>query len=596
MAEQSRVARWPYAVIAAYALLPPLVHWWVAAGPLEVVFTGVHTGDSAHHLVCMRALETGFESPFATCRDAYGIQSWRYFAAPLFMLYAVVGELGRLLGFAPFTWLGIANGIAAGLYLWAVWRLLRLAVPALAERAFLLFTLGGGLGGAAYLVCLAIGWTASPTFETSFTRFAQYELIEGQHLAPWTQVFRLYYTLPLALAFHALALLVETGRMRCNAHLLFATFVAFAAAFLQSRIGLMLGMAGLLHCAAGTNAAAALRVRYAMTFGAGTAAGLAAGYAVMLQHPAYLGNVSGVTRAVIEFLPLLYHTVWLWPALLAAGALLLRVPERPVRMAFGAAYGYLLLYALLCFGSMAYYDTWVHGGALPMALRASDWSLPGLLLGAAATWTAPRRGADIPREVLWCALWAAAFLVLGLSAWGGGVTLALSPQRFMIMLGVPLAVVAAYGLQQLRPADARVLTVISVACGVVSIAVSAAVFQGFTGTTPGRGPFAHLNYARISPADADAIAALPPGTYLVPPWCPIAYGELLAQRPGIRVIGGPGALNLGGQDFGALMDEVRAYFDPGATDVSRRAFREKWCVDAVFLPKSYTASSTAPAD
>ena len=590
MAERPRIARWPYAVIAAYALLPPLVHWWVAAGPLEGVFTGVHTGDSAHHLVCMRALETGFESPFATCRDAYGPQSWRYFAAPLFMLYAVVGELGRLLGFAPFTWLGIANGIGAGLYLLAVWRLLWLAVPALAARAFLLFTLGGGLGGAAYLVCLAFGATDAP----GLARFVKYELIEGQFLAPWTQVFRLYYTLPLALAFHALALLVETSRMRCAKHLVFAACVAFAAAFLQSRVGLMLGITGLLYCA--TAASSVPRARYGAVFGAGPAAGLVAGYALMAQHPAYLANVSAVTRSVTEFLPLLYHTLWLWPALLAAAAVLLRTEYRLLRIAFGAAAGYLVLYALLALGSMAYYGNWSHGGELPLALRVSDPALLGLIIGALAAWMPPRRRAEVPCEVLWFALWAAAFLVLGLSAWGNGAGLSLSPQRFMVMLGLPLAVVAAYGLQHLQPAAARTITGIAVACGMLSFAVSAAVLQGFTGATPGQGTYAHLNYARISPVDADTIAALPPGTYLVPPWCPIAYGELLAQRPGIRVIGGPGALNLGGQDFGALMDEVRAYFDPGATEDSRRAFREKWCVDAVFLPESYTASSTAPAD
>ncbi|MBI1319395.1 MAG: hypothetical protein GC168_10685 [Candidatus Hydrogenedens sp.] len=594
MADQTRVARWPYAVIAAYALLPMLVFLWVSRGALDGVFTGVHTGDSAHHLVAMRALESGFESPFATCRDPLGPQSWRYYAAPLFLLYAVVGEIGRLLGIPAFAWLGMADGIGAALYLLAVWRLLRIAVPDLAERAFLSFTLGGGLGGTAWLVCLALGWTHTPGFEASFMRFAQYELIEGQQLAPWTHVFRLYYTLPLALAFHALTLLVETDRLRCNQHLLFSAFVACAAAFLQSRVGLMVGLAGVLYCAAGSDAPRALRLRYATVFGAGVAAGGLAGYAVLLQHPAYLHNVSGVTRQVIEFLPLLYHTVWLWPAILVAGAALLRVPQRPLRVALGAAYGYLLLYALLCAGSMAYHDTWVDGGELPMAIRASDRALPGLLLGAIALWHAPRKSASLPPGVAWFALWAAAFLTLGLSAWGNGAMLTLSPQRFMVMLGLPLAVVAAYGLHRLRPAYATALTTLTVTCGITSLLVASAVFQGFTGMAPGRGPFAYLNYARVSAHDAEAIAALKPGTYLVPPWCPIAYGELLAQRPGVRVIGGPGTLNLGGQDFSDLMGEVRAYFDPSATDEYRQAFRERWCVDDVFLPEGYGESAKKP--
>ena len=103
-----------------------------------------------------------------------------------------------------------------------------------------------------FLMAWSTGSVNSPDFEQWFYRFAQYELIEGQHLAPALLMPRLYYTLPLALGFAALTALVETDWCRCPGHLFFTGFLLFITALLNLRLGPLFWAVGCVYLVAGS--------------------------------------------------------------------------------------------------------------------------------------------------------------------------------------------------------------------------------------------------------------------------------------------------------------------------------------------------------
>lgn len=114
-----------------------------------------------------------------------------------------MGTIGDWLHIEPFYMIALANGACAAFYLYAVYCFLMLVVPRLAGRAFLLFSLGGGLGGLLYV--LTGPWHSHPDFGVYFQRYFMYELNEGARFQPWLMAARLYYTLPFGLAFLGLA-------------------------------------------------------------------------------------------------------------------------------------------------------------------------------------------------------------------------------------------------------------------------------------------------------------------------------------------------------------------------------------------------------
>ena len=75
---------------------------------------------------------------------------------------------------------------------------------------------------------------------------------------------------------------------------------------------------------------------------------------------------------------------------------------------------------------------------------ASDWALlallPGVLLGW--KWT-PREHATDPPHLRWVAAWFLVLLAISVSATGQGWLLQFAPQRCLVLLGVPMALLAA---------------------------------------------------------------------------------------------------------------------------------------------------------
>ena len=595
MPDRAAIARLaPYALMLALGAIEPLTHLWILYAPPEgSVPSGLHTGDSGHHLAAMDSFGNGFQSPFATCKAEDGGAGIRYFAVPIFLLYGVAGELGRLAGLPPFLWLGLLNGFGGFLLLWSVYRFLRRIASGEARAAFYLYALGGGLGGMAFLAAWIGGGTASPEFEAWFYRFARYELIEGQHLSPVLLMPRFYYTFPLALGFAALTALVETDRCRCPGHLFFTCFLLFLTASINLRLGPLFWGFGAAYLMLGSHNA----LRYRAGLALGTLGAVAGGAAVFLWvlgfHPSYAENVGAVTRQCVLLLPLLYATAFHWPAI--ATALLHAAPTLPrsLRAAVVGACGYLAVYVLIYVGHQAWYGNVWQGGDLPAAILASDGALLAVIPSAlAGFWWQPRPAAanTTSPAVLWMAVAFIALLAVSVSAWGQGWFLRFAPQRCMVLLGVPLALLAASGLRAWPAPARRIGFGLLIGAGVLSQAVAALYFQGPLGRVPGAGPFAHLHYAHVTEADARLLQQLPPGIVAVPPWSPIAFGEIIARHGAYRVVGGPGALNLGDQPFGPLQEAVNHFFSAEAGDTSRRAFVAAWCVEYLYLP------DTCPVD
>ncbi len=573
------------AVIAGLALVEPVTHFWILYfPPAGTVPTGVHTGDSAHHLVCMRAFHTGFFSPFATCQSELGPRDVHYFCTPFFLCYALFGEVGRMLRFNAFVFLGVLNGLGLALYLAMAWRFLRTALPERALPAFVLFTLGGGLGGVLYCAARYTGWHASPGFEREFLRFAWYELIEGQHLSPLLLAPRFYYTFPLGLGLGALAAQIRAERDGSFKAALYGSLLMLGAAFLNPRLGPMLWLVAALYLAAGARSGVWRRLAVAAAFGAPVALGVTGAWAVLRLHPAYLENVARVTQDMMRLMPFLTATVLMWLAAAPGTLFAFRELPRPLRCAAWALAAYLAVYTVLYLGYQAYYGNWLYGGAVNAAVAVSDPALAGAVAGLFFAVLLERRPAAEARPLGWVALWLLLFLAVAVSAWGRGWALRLSPQRLMVLLGLPLAMLAAHGLGHMPRIARYPLYALILGCGLVSLVVSALFFQGVAHRRAGEGPFAYLNYALMTPADAVLLNKLPEGTVAAPPWSPIAFGEVAAQRPGISVVGGPGALNLGSQPFDRVQGAVNAFFEPATPAAQRREFVADWCVDYVLCP------------
>jgi len=97
----------------------------------------------------------------------------------------------------------------------------------------------------------------------------------------------------------------------------------------------------------------------------------------------------------------------------------------------------------------------------------------------------------------------------------------------------------------------------------------------------------------MTEADARLLEQLPAGVVAVPPWSPIAFGEIVARNGDHQVLGGPGALNLGDQPFGALQAEINRFFDGATHDSERREFAVNWCVDYIYCPDTCPVDSAA---
>jgi hypothetical protein len=165
-----------------------------------------------------------------------------------------------------------------------------------------------------------------------------------------------------------------------------------------------------------------------------------------------------------------------------------------------------------------------------------------------------------------------------------------TPQRLMVFLGPPLALLGAARLSYVRKPALQFAFIL---CGVCSIATGALFFQGPLLQRPGLGPFARLHPEFVLPDDAEAISRLQEGTVLAPYRIADAISVM---RPGMRVIGGVGATDLSDQFSVELQPQVDAFFSAGMAAEARLPFLLKWCVDTIYFPATWPVDDVARAE
>ena len=587
-----RIPAWVWAVTIMLSSIPPFTHFWIAHFPPEgTAPTGLHGGDSAVFIHCMRMFETGFFSPYANCKAARGTHSPGYFAAPFFWIYGAVGAIGRALHVDEFQTLGWANGLGGFAYLLAAYLFLREAFPKQANPAFLLFALGGGPGGILFMVTGALGLHGAPDFEAYFERYAHYQLFEGAGLMPVLLMTRLYYTLPLACCLVALALLLKGTEGASRRFIAAAAVLLFVATLINLRFGPMAWGVFVLYLAADGQRPLSTRARLAAVTAIPVLVAWALGGLMLRKNPAYVAGALATVRTNIWLSPFVAATIFhltVVPQEVVRGVR--RLP-RFARTCACAAIGYLVAYLVLYCLYNAYYGNIWRCLDYNSALNISDWALLGAAIGAALGLGSPARNVSPCDENAvahaWIALWLLGLLAVGISAFGHGWFLRLVPQRLIVFLPLPLAVAAARGIQRLhatRPYLARTLTVVMVTCGVCSIVVASACFQGPLGHRPGRGPFAWTHCELMSLADADALDCVDGGVVLTPvTWGP-AMGDVAAIRPNTSTVFGYGALNFTDERHTASFELLHAFFNDDTPEASRKKLVDDWCVDYVYCP------------
>ncbi|NUM54360.1 MAG: hypothetical protein HUU46_12000 [Candidatus Hydrogenedentes bacterium] len=570
-------------ICALFALLQPLTHALVIyCAPDDVIPTGLHKPDSAIFVHTMRMFETGFYSPYVTCRSELGDHSWRLFTTPFFLLYGIAGALGSLADIGAFTMLGLANGFCAACYLLAVYHFMRTILPKHADRAFVLFTFSGGLGGVTYAACAVFGVADTPAFSQWFYRFAIYDLVEGTNLAPYLLMPRLYYTLPLALGFAGLTSLLVSWRIQCPVHLAYSQALLFVCVLLNARLGPPLGGIALLYLAHERSFAWRRLAHAALPI----ALGVACASGIMRLNPSFVANVHSVVRQQMWFTSFVSAG---FPLLMFACPLIVRDARAltgALRAVTFGGLGFLGVFTALFFFYQFYYGTVLTGADHAASVSVSDIALTGVALGL--VWSALGPRAHGRPEHGWLIAWAVLFTAVAVSAFGQGWFLRFSPQRLMVFLGVPLSLLAAEAIrcvETVRPRLATACVAFVIGIGVPAIAVSSLVFQGPLGMRPGLASDIGMHTAYLREEDAECLAELGPGV-VAAPW---PYNDILSTRDGVRVLGGYGAADLSGEDAGELAAQVAEFFTPGTNAVKRGEFLERWCVNHVYLPSDAKA-------
>ncbi|MCX5769998.1 MAG: hypothetical protein NTZ09_06960 [Candidatus Hydrogenedentes bacterium] len=586
----------------AMASTQPLIGLWLAgAPPPGYVATGLHIPDSALFLQSMRMFFNGFESQYVTCQSP-AISGIQFYPLPHLWLYGVVGALARALGLSDFAMYFIANGVGAFVYLLAVYFFLREVARKNWRLPFALFCLSGGLGGVLYLSTRLLGLQSSPAFADYFRRFALYELFEGAHLQPVLCFPRLYYTLSLALCLGALTLLIRGHRQNNRRALTLAGLLFLPGMFIDMRYGAFTLALAFLYLwqekIPGRSLNNAFSVAWLVVPGF---AGAAAGWLLLRTNPAAIQNHIDVANTAM----------WLTPFLSVAALHLLvaprevfhraaRLPLLEKTLAFGAI-GYLAAFAVLFAAYQIYWGNVLVARDAAAALAVSDWAFIGAAAGIAWSILQLRVQARRPHHNTaqpdWIVLWLLSFLVMSITAFGGGWWLKFGPQRFQIFLWLPLCIVSANAIEQLRaqqPARARAVTAALIVCGVCSLVAAVLFFQGplafqLQAAESARPPYAGYHAEVMTTNDAAAIGAIGDGIVLAPN---LAADAVALNRPN-RVVWGTGSFNMSDQPYAAMESEVARFFGPDAPAEWRLEFIQKWCVAWVYCPETWPVSTAA---
>lgn len=589
--------RWILGLIIATSAVEPITHAVLLYGlPDSMAPTGLHIGDTAFFLTAMRIFLNGFDSPYATCQSPAGYASATYFNVPHDWLYGLLGCIAAIVQIPPFLFLGIANGIGVLLYLLAVYWFLRETTGDRANLAFLIFALSGGLGGLVYILSGIVGAHDLPGFEAWFHRYARYELIEGPFLAPWLVAPRLYYTLPLALGFAALTLWLRDYRRGRSAPGWAAVIAVFLCGYLNLRLGPLFVAVAVLYAVLDRFAPWRRRILYVVAFAIPVFLAVTMVLFQFRADPAGAENAYGLLHRSAWFgsvFALLFWQLFVLPFSLRAGW-----KERPwpVQFALGALLGYLALFTMLYAVHQVYWGNLFAGGDTAAAIAVSDWALLGVLPGIAITgWLYSKRvvassatdqSAQETRLLAWCWLWLLIFLAAVISAFGQGQFMRFMPERLLVLIGVPVAVLSAEGLRRMPSVFSRAILGVLVVSGICSFTVAALCFQGPLGFHL-KGAFAWTHNEVMSPVDARLIKMIDRGVVLCPASMPPLFGDIVVHtRPQTRTLFGQATMDYSGIDMETMGREVQHFFDPATPDEERRAFVEKWCVDYVYCPET----------
>jgi len=557
-----------------------------------MVHSGIHHADSVIFIHAMRMFDTHFFAPYVSCDSPLGAHSYRYFPVSFLWMYGAAGSLGRLLHIPEFQWLGIINAVGMVTYLTTAYVFMVIAMPKYAPRAFLLLTLGGGLGGIFYVGARTMGWHTNPDFQDYFFRYALYELLEGPRMAPWLIAARLYYTLPLALCYGAATAYLLYLREPARRLWWIGAALLFAGAFLNLRLGPMIWGLLLLLLYVHTDVPLQKRVALAVQITIASFVALGLGWAMLQWNPVYQETALTLIRRSLWFSA--FCSVAIFHLFLVPRILWREKDSLPFagRLVLYGAGGYLVAYVILFALYHVYYGVFFRTADYAAAVRISDPALIGAVVGVAwvlrkATTVPPTSKTADPLQH-WLLLWTILFLAVAISAWGQGWFLRLGPQRLVMFLGPPLCLLSSQALaliQERRPRTARVIIGTWLACGLCSIIVAALYFQGPLGLDkPGTGPFAEYHGEVMSEADAACLESLGDGVVLAPATLP-SFGDFVTVR-GNTGIHGLGAWDLADKSALYITKSVNAFFALDSSDDIRRAVIGEWCVDWVYCPDS----------
>lgn len=601
------------ALIVALASIEPLLHGLITyAPPVGMAPSGLHTVDTYAYVSAMRHYQDDFFSPYACCHTPGGVRQPGLYALPHHHLYGILGMLGRALHLPPFLFLGLANGLGLGFMLAAAYILLRRIAPDRAALIFVIFALGGGLGGIGYVITGILGLHPHPKFAAAFARFFYYELNEGPRFFPHLLAARLYYTLALGVGYLALADLIRALRSAAHGAAIPAGLLLGLCAFLNFRVGPMLWAVGMIWVCVAPEAPWKYRARTTLAWTIGVVAGMVPAIFMMRMNPALMESVR-VLGGTMWWLPFFYATALYW--LFLPGALFRGFAPLPLwsRVCGYAGAGYVAAHAVLVMFYQAYYGNWCSGGDDSAARAVSDPALIGAVLGAAwalgrarfsgRSQKPPRLAADSAAErgaLSWFALWFLAFLGLSIAALGRGWFGQWMPQRFMVVLGLPLAALCADGLcrwHAWRPRLARGLGACILACGVTSILVTWTTVHGPLGVASMQRYYSWTNYLFITGQDQRLLSRMDKGVVLAPSLGDPLFGDVaVALRPGIQTVYGNGAMDFSFEVMAAVRTRVAEFFRPGASDTARRTLVEDWCVNFVYCPDTVPVAAETLAE
>jgi len=603
--------RWVPALIAVMALLPLANYAALVLLPPEGrVPSGLHTVDTYCYVTPMQYMPEGFATPYARVgNDGAMPAGAQYYGMPYHFLYGALGVLNLPLGLPPLLLLALAQGAGFALLLWGVWRLFGTLLPEVRDTAFLLAAIGGGIGGVVGFVAVVSGWSSDPVFPEAFGRWFVYDLVEGARGNLHLLHNRLYYTLPLALAILGWAGIVKdedawveprpTGTNRSERHttsslrgaslratrqpllLLRPALLLALATLINFRIGPMVWAAALLPVATGHVPRCPRRIA---VWTLGMAAGLVLALIIASRNPSHVSSSLAITRESIGLAAWAASAGLLLPPALAAIGRVLRAAQGWTRYALWAGAGYLGSFAALYVVIHLYFGNYLLPLDFAAAVAVSDWALAGIPLGlATARVLRPSSQEDSPPA--WLALWLLGALGIGVSAWGSGWFIQFAPQRLLVLCGLPLAALAAYGLHGWSTAPRRAYLAATVAAGVLGIAFAWGVSHGPFFDTQARALLPWTRFAYLSEADSEAIALLEDGVVLTPSLGAPLYGDVIAAHSRCSVVYGNGTLDFSGEDMSAVRRAVSDFYAPSASESDRRALLDSWRVRYILCPE-----------